>query len=236
MDAMEIKSHHVLRLEQALKIARTEAVETINGVEYMKDARGALVPKSAIKAQDILIDEEVRKIFVFAQDISGQLARFKGHCFEDLNSLQSLLEQNYKAKQGGKKGNVQFVSFDGLKKITIQIADQIYFGPELQVAKSIIDECLVEWGSQSHEAVRALINRVFSVEKAGQINRAELFSLMRLEIEDERWQRAMEALKDSIRVQGTKSYIRFHWRTNTNAQWSNVTLDIANAEVANETV
>lgn len=203
--------------------------QEINGVEYMKDARGALVPVSAIKAVDLLIDEMTRKVHYYAEEISAQISRFKGHTFEDLNALQSLLEQEYGAKRGGAKGNVTFLSFDGLKKITVQIADQFYFGPELQVAKKLIDECLLEWGAASHEVIRALVNRIFSVEKEGQINRADIFSLLRLEVDDARWNRAMDAIKESIRVQGQKPYIRFYTRANVDAPWKSITIDIASA-------
>lgn len=223
-----ITSAHVSRLQNALKAAEKENLTTINGEVYMRDARGALLPRETIKPQDLLIDEQVRRMFVFAHDLSAQIGRFKGHCFEDIHALQSLLEQEYSAKQGGKKGNVQFVSFDGTKKITIQIADQIYFGAELQTAKTLIDECLLEWGAGSHEVLRAIVNRVFSVEKTGQINRAELFSLLRVECDDPRWQEAMRAIKDSIRVLGTKSYIRFYFRENADSQWRSISLDIAN--------
>lgn len=225
----EISSAHVERLHQELNKATAAAYTKIGDKKYMTDSRGALVPVENVKTQDALVDEAVRRIMVFAKDISGQIARFKGHCFEDLNGLQSLLEQEYGAKLGGKKGNTTYFSYDGLMKVQVQIAEFITFGPELQVAKKLIDECLLEWGAQSHEAVRALINRVFSVEKEGQINRAELFSLRRLSIADERWQQAMRAIEDSIRVQGSKAYIRFYTRPNLDARWSSITIDIASA-------
>lgn len=92
-----------------------------------------------------------------------------------MNGFQTLLEQEYGARRG-QEGQRHLPDLDGLMKVQVQIADQIAFGPELHSAKKLIDECLLEWGAQSHEAIRALVNRVFSVEKEGQINRAELFS------------------------------------------------------------
>lgn len=201
----------------------------IAGHFYMRDAKGALIPLGLVKPQHLLEDETVNKIMAFAIDLSAQVARFKGHTFEDLNAFQSLLEQHYGARAGGAKGNVTYQSFDGLRKIKVQIADQFSFGPELQQAKALVDECLVEWGAESREEIRALVNRVFSVEKEGQINRAELFMLLRLEIADERWQRAMDAIRDSIRVTGTKSYVRFYIRADAQADFITVTIDLAAA-------
>jgi hypothetical protein len=201
----------------------------VAGDKYMRDGRGNLKVISQLKPQRLLEDEMVRKVMRFARELSDQIKRFKGHTFEDLAAFQSLLEQQYGAKAGGAKGNVTFSTFDETMKVEVKIADQIAFGPELQAAKKLVDECLVEWGADSHEALRSLVTNVFSVEKEGQINRGELFSLLALEVADERWQRAMEAIRDSIRVIGTKAYLRFRIRENANDNWSTVTIDLAAA-------
>lgn len=207
----------------------SDPVIEVGGKPYMKDPRGSLVPLEAVKPQHRLEDETVRKVMGFARDLSAQIARFKGHTFADLNAFQSLLEQEYGARAGGAKGNVTFQSFDGTQKVQVQIADQISFGAELQAAKKLIDECLTEWGAESRPEIRALVDRVFSVGKEGQINRAELFGLLRLDIADERWLRAMDAIRDSIRVTGTKSYVRFYERPSPDAGWTAVSIDIASA-------
>lgn len=201
----------------------------VAGAQYMRNAKGELIPLENIKAADRLEDEMVRKIMSYARDLSAQIARFKGHTFEDVNGFQSLLEQEYGGKAGGAKGNVTFQTFDGLQQVKVQIADQISFGPALQEAKKLIDACLIEWGSESRPEIRALVNRVFSVEKEGQINRAELFGLLRLEITDERWLRAMEAIRDSIRITGTKAYVRFYERSAADQPPRAVTIDLASA-------
>jgi hypothetical protein len=203
--------------------------ETVGGKTYWRDARGGLMPESGVKPQDKLQDETVRKIMGYAIGLSDQVARFKGHTFEDLNGLQALFDQEYGGKLGGKKGNTTFMSFDGLLKVQVHIADKIDFGPELQSAKKLIDECLIEFSSGSHDAIIALINRVFAVESEGRINRADLFSLLRLDVADERWTSAMKAIRDSIRVTGSTQYVRFYRRASLEDQWQAVTIDIASA-------
>ncbi len=212
-------------LDYALHAGRT----TISGKEYMNAPGGGFTPVELVKPQDILQDEVVRKVMFFARELSTQIARFKGHTFEDLNGFQSLLEQHYGVRLGGKKGNTTYQTIDGLMKVQVAIADQFSFGPELQAAKHLIDECLVEWGAESRAEIRALVDRVFSVGKEGQINRNELFGLLRLEILDTRWTRAMEAIRDSIRVTGKKSYIRFYTRDSVESGWTSITIDIASA-------
>jgi hypothetical protein len=204
-------------------------IVTVGDAEYMRDARGSLVPLDLVKASDKLQDETVRKVMFYADQLSMQISRFKTHTFADINALQAIFEQEYGARAGGAKGNVTLMSFDGLLKVQVQRADQLDFGPELQAAKALVDECLVEWGAESRAELRALVNRVFSVEKEGQINRAELFSLMRLEIADARWTRAMAAIRDAIRVIGTKEYVRFYRRAKATDGWDAVTIDLASA-------
>ena len=204
-------------------------IEIINGAEHMRDAKGALVPKDLVKPQHQLEDETVRKVMGFAVAISEQVARFKTHCLEDLDAFEALLAQEYNAKLGGAKGNKQLVSYDGLLKIQVQNADYIDFGPELQIAKGLIDDCLNEWVSESGPELRAIVTRAFNTDKPGQINKSEIFTLLRLEIEDARWQRAMKAIRDAMRVVHTKEYIRFYRRDNLDAPWQPITTDMAKA-------
>lgn len=201
----------------------------VAGTPYLRDAKGNLVPVASVKPVDLLMDETVRKVLDKARDVSAVVAAFKGEAFESVNDLQALISQNYGATVGGKKGNITLVSFDGCQKVQVQVADLLEFGPELQAAKSLIDECLSEWAAGSGAELRALVNRVFQVDKEGHINRAELFMLMRVEIEDERWVRAMEAIRDSIRIIGSRTYVRFYDRPAPDAAWRAITIDLASA-------
>jgi hypothetical protein len=209
---------------------RPEAgITMVNGKPYMPDAKGNLVPAEAIKAADKLEDETVRKIIGYAVELSEQIARFKQHTFNDLGSFEALLAQEYGARKGGAKGNKTFMTFDGLLKVTVQVADFIDFGPQLQVAKSLVDECLMEWSADSRAEIRSIVTRAFNVDKAGQINRSEIFMLLRQDIGDERWQRAMQAIRDAMRIVGSKTYVRCYRRPHVDAAWEPVTIDLAKA-------
>ncbi|KAF0674430.1 DUF3164 family protein [Profundibacterium mesophilum] len=202
---------------------------TLSGREYLADAKGALVPVDLIRPADLLEDETVRKIMSFATALSDQIARFKGHTFEDLGAFEALLAQEYGASKGGAKGNKTFMSHDGLMKVSVQVADHIDFGPQLQIAKELIDECLTEWSAESRPEIAAIVTRAFNTDKAGQINRSEIFMLLRLEIEDARWRQAMDAIRDAMRIVGSKTYIRCYRRPAPGAPWQAVTIDLAKA-------
>lgn len=214
--------------ETIASAAHPGAIE-VGGKPYLADAKGALVPLGAIKPQDLLIDEQVRRIIKFARDLNAQIGRFKGHTFEDISAVQALLSQEYGASIGGAKGNVTLTSFDGCLKVTLKVADLLEFGPELQAAKKLVDECLTEWSADSGDELRALVTRAFQVDREGKINRAEIFMLLRVAIEDPRWIRAMDAVRDSIRVIGSKAYLNFHTRETPDAPWRALSIDLAAA-------
>lgn len=201
----------------------------VGGKTYMPDAKGNLVPVELVAPASQLEDETVRKIIGYAMALSEQVARFKGHTFEDLGAFEALLAQEYNVTKGGAKGNKTFMSHDGLYKVQVQVADHIDFGPQLQIAKELIDECLNEWAADSRPEIRAIVTRAFNTDKAGQINKSEIFMLLRLEIEDKRWQEAMRAIRDAMRVVGSKTYIRCYQRDARDAAWQAVTIDLAKA-------
>ncbi len=201
----------------------------VDGVVHMRDAKGALVPASVVKPMDALIDETVRKIMGHAIALSEQLGRFKQHTFDDIGALDALMVQEYGAPSGGAKGNKTLTTYDGLYKVQVQVADRIAFGPELQVAKTLLDACLNEWSSDARPELRAIVTRAFNTDREGQINRAEIFTLLRLEIEDPRWKDAMRAIRDAIRIEGTQTYVRAYRRDRADAPWSPVTIDLAKA-------
>ena len=216
-------------MEAVILETRVDGITLINGKEYMTDAKGAYVPLAMVKPQHKLEDETVRKIINFAVDLNAQIARFRGHTMTDLGSLDALIAQEYNAKIGGAKGNRTYQTIDGLMKVQVQVSEQIDFGSELQVAKSIIDECLTEWSADSRAEIQSIITRAFNTDQEGKINRAEIFMLMRHQIADPRWQRAMDAIRDAMRVTGSKEYVRFYTRKKITEAWQAVTIDLAKA-------
>lgn len=206
-----------------------DAITEVNGKPYMADAKGGLVPVEMVKAEHKLEDEVVRKIVSFASDLSDRIARFRGHTFTDLGEFDALLDQEYGVTKGGKKGNRTYQTFDGCMKVQVQVADFIDFGPQLQQAKTLIDECLNEWAADSRPEIRAVVTRAFNTDKEGKINRSEIFMLLRLDMDDARWLRAMAAIRDAMRVTGSKTYLRFYERDQPGDAWRPVTIDLAKA-------
>ncbi|QBF31528.1 DUF3164 family protein [Thalassococcus sp. S3] len=204
-----------------------DGIHEIDGKRYMGDGRGGWQPEELIKPQHKLEDETVRKVLGYALELSDRIRRFLEHTFDDIGDYEAILAQEYGTTKGGTKGNKTFMTVDQPYKLEVRVADRVDFGPELAEAKKLIDECLNEWAAESRAEVRALVTNAFNTEKSGQINRSEIFMLLRLDIEDARWQRAMEAIRDAMRTVGSKTYVRAYHRESFDGQWRAVPLDIA---------
>ncbi len=207
----------------------TDPVIVLGDQNLMRDPSGRLVPVDLVKPEHRLEDQTVRKIIGHALDLNAQLVRFRGHTFDDVNSFIDLLAEQYGGKRGGAKGNVTITSYDGTLKVTVQVQDQLSFGPELQVAKELVDECITAWSEGARSEIRALVEHAFQVDKEGKINRAALFQLRRLKIDDEQWNAAMAALGEAIRVIGSREYVRFYRRDDARSAWRSISIDLASA-------
>jgi hypothetical protein len=64
------------------------------------------------------------------------------------------------------------------------------------------------------------------VDKTGKINTGRVLGLRRLNISDERWKRAMDAISDSLQVTGTKAYVRVYERQD-DGRYLPLSLDMA---------
>lgn len=194
---------------------------------YRQNAQGHLIPESMIKPIDKERDELVYGIVQHAQKVSNSLAQFKASVFGDIEAFIDLSAEQYGAKLGGKKGNVSLVSFDGRYKIQRAVQESIAFDERLQAARALIDECLRDWTEGARPEVVTLVNDAFRTDTKGEIRTARVLALRRLEITDERWQRAMQAIGDACMVVGSKSYIRVYERVGDTAEYRPISLDIA---------
>ena len=159
---------------------------------YYKNAKGYLVPDNLVRPEEKLEDQMVEKIIGYAEALNAQIGRFKGHTGDDVSSFLSLIDEKYGLKRGGNKGNITFQNYAGTKMVKVAISENIVFGAELQTAKTLIDECINEWGADSRAEIVTLIDHAFQVDKEGKINRNALLSLRRLDIKDDTWKSAMQ--------------------------------------------
>lgn len=201
----------------------------IEGKEYWRDAKGNLTPaelmKDIDKARDALVHEWVER----GRDLSKAISHFKEGIFGDVQAFIELSAEKYGAKVGGNKGNVTLFSYDGKYKIQRAINESLQFDERIQAAKVLIDECLNEWSEGSRPELKALIERAFNVDKEGNLNTSRILGLRRVEIQDSRWQNAMQAISESVQVVSSKAYVRLYERVGETDQYVPIALDVAGA-------
>ncbi|MGX9522467.1 DUF3164 family protein [Vibrio mediterranei] len=193
---------------------------------YIEDRKGRLVPVSNVSGFDMEMHEFVKRELEKAKEEQQRLREFKVTAFGNCYAFLDLLAEKYNRTHGGAKGNVTFSTFDGKQQVQISIQDSLVFGPELQIAKDIIDECLSEWSEGANVNLKAIVADAFEIDKEGNLNTGRILSLRKHAIEDARWQQAMTAIGDSILVASSKPYIRFKER-DSSGKMVNVPLDIA---------
>lgn len=196
-----------------------------NGYRLRHD--GVLVPEANIKAIDLARDELVKEIVARAKPLSADISKFKLESFADIQAFVEMSAEQYGAKLGGAKGNVTLMSFDGRYKIQRAVTETITFSEQLQAAKVLIDECIHAWSDGVNPNIRVLVNDAFQVDKEGNISIGRVFGLRRLEIADEKWQRAMQAISDAVQVVSSKSYVRIYERVGDSDKWEPIPLDVA---------
>lgn len=194
---------------------------------YMENAKGHLIPVDKVKPVDKLRDEVVKDMIAIAIDVRAQMQVAKRKLFDSFSDFVALSAQEYDVQMGGKKGNTTLLSYDGKYKVQLAVSENMVFDERLQVAKQLIDECLTDWTKDSNDNIKALINQAFQVDKEGKVSTSRVLALRSLDINDAKWDRAMDAISDAIQVTDTKEYIRFYERDEQGA-YHQISLDFSN--------
>ena len=193
---------------------------------YRKDHRGAYIPVEQIREIDLARDELVNEKAAKIEATQAIIAALKDELMGDIAAFVQLSAERYGAKIGGDKGNITLMSFDGTYKLKRQTSESIGFDEGLRAAKNLIDECLEEWSRNSPSPLRAIVEQAFDINQEGRINTNAILSLRRHNIDDERWQRAMQAISDSLQTQDSKAYVRLYKRDKT-GKYNAVPLDMS---------
>jgi hypothetical protein len=66
------------------------------------------------------------------------------------------------------------------------------------------------------------------VDKTGRVNTKRVLGLRRLDIQDARWKKAMDAIGESLQTVGSKAYIRIY-RRQADGSYKQMSLDVSGA-------
>ena len=196
---------------------------------FMADRDGNLIKKELVKDVDLTRDKLVKKLIKSAQPVANKLAEFKASALADIDDFVAQSLADHGAKIGGKKGNIKLYTFDGKYMIDVAVSDTKGFDERLQIARSLIDECIKDWMKGSNKNIQAIVQSAFQVDKQGKISVDKVLGLRKLKIEDERWEKAMAAISDSIQIVSSKRYIRLYERNADGDGYTPISLDAASA-------
>ena len=202
----------------------TEDAPVIKG--YMENSIGHLVPDRLVAPLDRRRDEVVRRIVEEGMKLSVSLAAYRRGAHEACETFLEESAAKYDTQLGGDKGNVTLTSFDGSLRLSLATYDRMTFDERLQIAKKLIDECVKKWTRNTRKEPRALIEAAFQVDKKGRLDPHRLLSLRKLNIKDEQWEKAMEALTESIQTSRSKQYLRLQ-RRRADGGYENIPLSLA---------
>ncbi|MCK5606029.1 DUF3164 family protein, partial [Candidatus Pacearchaeota archaeon] len=186
---------------------------------YKMDSLGRMCPIETISAIDLLRDETVNELVEKALVLQEQIKAFKEYAFGTISTFVDISAERYGATIGGKKGNVTLSSFDGSHRVDISIKGLLAFDEGILAAKVLVDECVKEWTSESRREVKAIVDSTFKPDSTGNVSIARMFALLKMEIDDERWKRAMLAIRESMTVNGSKTYLNVKRRTEDHSRY-----------------
>ena len=167
----------------------------------MENAQGHLVPVAQVRPIDKARDEFVKETVAKAREVQRIIRDFKRESMSGISAFVQLSAERYGAKIGGEKGNVTLETYDRKLRLVRQVSETLAF-----------DECLSDWCEQAPGELRAVVEQAFRVNKEGRINTNAVLALRKLNISDERWMNAMQAIGDSLTVADSRPYIRVYER------------------------
>lgn len=205
----------------------TEINSTPTAARVWINPKGHQVPEQLVKELDKTRDDLVRGAVAEAKDLQRRMKDFKAKWLAETKAFVSLAAAEYQTNLGGVKGNLTLRTFDGLMEMTVQVADRLTFDERLKVAEALVGECLAEWSANARPELKAIVERAFKTDKEGNVSTGAVLELRRLDIADERWKRAMDAISDAIQLTGTATYLRFYERPDMGAPAAAISLDLA---------
>ena len=146
---------------------------------------------------------------------------------QDISELEEIVAEKISGQTGRQKGNLTLYSFDGKYKVVRSFADRIVFNEAAKSAEALFKECVLEWGNGADPKLVTLVNYALRLTNKAICRRPKSMVCFCLNIQDEKWQRAKQAIMDSMNVAYSKGYIRVYERIGNTDAYKAIPLDIA---------
>jgi len=197
----------------------------MKSVTTMRDSMGNDIPLKYVSAYDKLRDRVTRRIYARFLKARGVLEAVVKDTIDDLDTLKGGREKL------GEKGNFQASSFDGLIKVSIKqqynirLDERVIRARELMLeyVKGVLDRV----SGVDVSALRLLVEAAFKANSQGYLSTGKVLSLLRMEVNSEKWREAKQILQDALKPERGKQYLACEVRPTMQADFRAIRLDIA---------
>ena len=194
----------------------------------MLDGQGQAVPVRYVKPYDRKRDLLARRVLTRWLKAREAIRRVYAETDADMAAIESeAVNGRTGNRKLGQKGNFQFCSFDGLVQVARSARYELRFDERLRVAQEIIESIIAEKADGIDEDLATLLRGVFRPTSDGLLSQARVMGLFRLKLKHARWQEAMDLIRESIESRRGKTLLTVRVRSNRDAEWESVLLDIA---------
>ncbi|MBO5643067.1 MAG: DUF3164 family protein [Kiritimatiellae bacterium] len=194
-------------------------------INTMTDSSGNEIPLKYVGSYDKARDKVTRRILARFVKARSQLEEVVAESIKDLDGLAKLKDSL------GKKGNFSARSFDGLIQISIRQQYNIRLDERVIRARELMLEyvggVLDRVDGVDVSALRLLVMEAFKANSQGFLSTGRVLSLMRMEVNSDKWREAKMILQDALKPEKGKQYLQVETRKTTQADFRAIRLDIA---------
>lgn len=204
-----------------MKVNKTPKAAKVSKNDIWIDSEGNKIPvkyiDQAVMERSCMVDDIFKEIL----DLNEKMKELKARVMIKIDDYiqKTTQKENW-------RGNIQFYNFGCCRRIDVNMIRNIGFNEKLQSAKELILKCVERWGS-SAEKLKILVNKIFKLDKQGNIDSKLVLSLQGYDFPDPEWKEAMLLINDSIFVKSSKKYISFYHKTDSSDAMEQVILNFS---------
>lgn len=214
---------NILRLAAEFDVKRQRELSELT---YLVNSSGDAIPIENVRPRDIRADRIVKIAHLEAEFARNVLQYLKSEVYTSIEDQLEYMAREYDIDRHNEGGNQTLSTYDNNKKIEVRVQKKMEFGSEIQLAKELIDDCLNRWSEGANRNLKAVVMNAFKVDQSGKVDRNAILNLRNLEIDDEKWNQAMDLISDALHEVGSKSYVRFRQRVGEERKWESISIDI----------
>ena len=191
----------------------------------MIDSMGNNIPVKYVSAYDKARDRATRRILARFQKARSMLEAVVAESIADLDELSKLKDSL------GEKGNFSARSFDGLIQVAIRQQYNIRLDERVIRARELmleyVNSVLDRVDGVDVSALRLLVTEAFKANSQGFLSTGRVLSLMRMEVNNDKWREAKMILQAALKPEKGKQYLICEVRNTTQGDFKAIRLDIA---------